>query len=121
MPRFVLLEHRWNGVHWDFMLEMGDVLWTWAVDAPIVAEEDLPARRLGEHRRAYLDYEGPVSGDRGHVKRVDSGTYRMLSSTAEHVRALVNGSQLVGVVDLRAVGSASGESESWILRMGKVD
>ncbi|AMV38506.1 hypothetical protein VT85_13805 [Planctomyces sp. SH-PL62] len=21
--RFVLLEHRWDGVHWDFMLERG--------------------------------------------------------------------------------------------------
>ena len=37
MPRFVLLEHVWNGVHWDFMLEAGDVLRTWAIDQPIVA------------------------------------------------------------------------------------
>ena len=46
MPRFVLLEHVWNGVHWDFMLEAGEVLRTWAIDAPIVAGQDLPARAL---------------------------------------------------------------------------
>ena len=46
MPRFVLLEHVWNGVHWDLMLEHGDVLRTWAIDSPIVAGIDLPARAL---------------------------------------------------------------------------
>jgi DNA polymerase Ligase (LigD) len=121
MPRFVLLEHQWNGVHWDFMLEVGENLWTWAIDAPIVAGKDLPARRLGEHRSLYLDYEGPVSGDRGSVKRVDSGTYRMLIATDDHVCAIVDGSQLVGEVDLRVTGSASGESVLWIFRMGNVD
>jgi hypothetical protein len=49
MPRFVVLEHRWNGVHWDFMLERGGVLRTWAVDAPIVAGEEVPARSLADH------------------------------------------------------------------------
>ena len=47
MPRFVLLEHVWNGVHWDFMLEAGEVLRTWAIDAPVIAGRDLPARALG--------------------------------------------------------------------------
>jgi hypothetical protein len=36
--------------------------------------ECLPAQRLPDHRHAYLDYEGPVSGDRGTVARVLSGT-----------------------------------------------
>ncbi len=29
--RFVILEHQWNGVHWDLMLEQGGVLRTWAL------------------------------------------------------------------------------------------
>src|SRR6478672_1315886 len=32
MNRFVVLEHRWQGVHWDLMFERGDVLCTWAID-----------------------------------------------------------------------------------------
>jgi hypothetical protein len=77
MPfRFVILHH--TGIespHFDFMFEMEpDALLTtfrcpfWP---PVPGEiwEELP-----EHRRAYLDYEGPVSGDRGHVRRIDAGT-----------------------------------------------
>ncbi len=47
MPRFVLLEHAWNGVHWDFMLEAGESLRTWAIDAPIVAGRTLGPRIAG--------------------------------------------------------------------------
>lgn len=37
----------------------------------------LPAQRLPDHRRLYLDYEGAVSGNRGHVSRLARGTYRL--------------------------------------------
>jgi hypothetical protein len=32
--------------------------------------------RLPDHRRVYLDYEGPISGGRGEVVRVEAGTFR---------------------------------------------
>lgn len=35
----------------------------------------LGAERLADHRRVYLEYEGPLSGDRGEVRRVASGTF----------------------------------------------
>ncbi len=60
MPRFVLLEHRWEGIHWDLMLERGGVLCTWAIDAPVVPEADLPARALPDHRRIYLEFQGDL-------------------------------------------------------------
>ena len=60
--RYVVLEHRWDGVHWDLMLDVGDVLRTWAIDAPITTGVDLPARALGDHRRIYLDFEGELRG-----------------------------------------------------------
>lgn len=100
LPRFVVLEHRWNGVHWDFMLEHGESLRTWAIDSPIVAGEELPARALPDHRIAYLDYEGPISGDRGSVSRVDAGDYVPIEWTADRVRARLQGRQLVGEVVL---------------------
>ena len=52
MPRFALLEHHWDGIHWDLMLDDGSVLRTWAIDAPI--EEwgrALPALLCGKPRR----------------------------------------------------------------------
>jgi len=30
MPRFAVLEHRRDGVHWDFLLEHGEVLRRWS-------------------------------------------------------------------------------------------
>jgi hypothetical protein len=121
MPRFVVLEHAWHGVHWDLMLEQGEVLRTWAIDAPIVAGRDLPARALADHRRIYLDYEGEITGNRGRVRRVDAGTFRVLLWSADRVRVELAGFQLVGEVELRGVGSESGETESWIFRMGNFD
>ena len=121
MPRFVLLEHEWDGVHWDFMLESGDVLRTWAVDAPIVAGVELPARALPDHRRVYLDYEGDVSGDRGRVRRVDEGRYEPIAWEAGRVLVRVAGRQLVGEVEVRQSAPASDGGGSRIFRLGKVD
>jgi DNA polymerase Ligase (LigD) len=122
--RFVVLEHQWNGVHWDFMLEAGDCLRTWAVDAPIIAEVTLPARGLPNHRRAYLDYEGPVSGQRGSVRRVAEGTFQTIVWSDEYVRVRLSGAQLVGEVELYRVREGiecpSG-STSWTFRLGKAD
>ena len=121
MPRFVLLEHRWDGVHWDLMLERGEILRTWAIDAPIVEGVDLPARSLADHRRLYLDYQGEVSGNRGTVRRVDEGNYTSLSWESDAVRILLEGSQLVGEAELCQVGLSSEGGWSWIFRLGKVD
>lgn len=80
MPRFVVLRHECPAgyvrpSHWDFMLEAEGVLRTWALpDAP-GAGEAMTAEALDDHRLEYLDYEGPLSGDRGAVTRWDQGTY----------------------------------------------
>jgi hypothetical protein len=74
MPRFVILEHDHPVLHWDLMLEAGDVLQTWRLAAPPQAQA-IEATALGDHRRMYLDYEGPVSGARGTVRRWDAGLF----------------------------------------------
>src|SRR5688572_17041074 len=73
--RYVVLHHQ--GVpqpHFDLMIETmpGAQLMTWRCPSwPIAQETNLT--RLGEHRRDYLEFEGPLSGDRGHVRRVAKG------------------------------------------------
>jgi DNA polymerase Ligase (LigD) len=121
MPRFVVLEHVWNGVHWDFMLECGDVLRTWAVDTPIVAGKECCARALSDHRLIYLEYEGELTHDRGRVRRVDKGTYHAIAWSRDRVCVVLAGSQLVGEIDLRCIRLESEGSESWTLRMGNLD
>ena len=74
--RYVVLHH--TGVdepHYDLMFESapGFPLMTWrATDWPLAAGDQLT--RIGDHRSEYLDYEGPVSNDRGHVRRIVAGT-----------------------------------------------
>lgn len=123
MPRFVLLEHVWNGIHWDLMLEADGVLRTWAIDAPIVAGVELPARALPDHRMSYLDYEGEVSGGRGTVRRIDGGDYTPHVWTDSRVEVELRGAQLAGTAELRRVGEGAIETPffSWTVRFGNFD
>jgi len=76
MPRFVILRHDApRGLHFDLMLERGGVLVTWALAEPPEPGLELDAESLPDHRIAYLDYEGPVSGGRGSVTRWDRGEF----------------------------------------------
>jgi hypothetical protein len=81
MPRFVILEHDHPFLHWDLMLEVKNGLRAWRllkVPGPGVA---IPATILSLHRKLYLDYEGPISGDRGKVSRWDKGNYQIISAS----------------------------------------
>ena len=124
MDRFVVLEHDWGGLHWDLMLERGEALRTWAIDAPIVAGVELPARALADHRRLYLEYEGPISGARGTVRRLDRGSYDVLQWTPDRVVVRLSGVQLVGDVELRRLSSREGTpplTGEWTFRLGNFD
>jgi hypothetical protein len=100
MPnRFVILEHDWNGIHYDVMLQEAGFLRTWRL-AALPSTEPQPAIPLGDHRLIYLDYEGPVSGGRGIVRRVASGEFEAIESAADRVLASLAGS-LCGRLELR--------------------
>jgi hypothetical protein len=126
MPRFVLLYHECppgyvRASHWDFMLERGEVLRTWAVPrlpqswravwertaasathCPAIAEGDaVVADQLGDHRLAYLHEEGVLSGDRGEVRRIDAGTYEGDVTGAGTVEVTLQGELICGRVMLR--------------------
>ncbi|HET6574830.1 MAG TPA: DNA polymerase ligase N-terminal domain-containing protein, partial [Fimbriiglobus sp.] len=75
VPRFVVLEHDWPAVHWDLLLECGPVLRAWRLLAEPGPGRTVPAEPNYDHRLLYLDYEGPLLGDRGRVRRWDAGTY----------------------------------------------
>jgi len=81
---YVILRH--EGIehpHFDLMFETapGSKLATWRGDVwPI--ETPTPIERLPDHRADYLTYEGPVSNNRGHVRRVASGTCVLALATS---------------------------------------
>ncbi len=91
MPRFVVLHHRVppdhdRGDHFDFMIEHEGRLRTWALDVWPVRDEPVGALQLPDHRVHYLDYEGPISGGRGEVSRVATGTYELLNESTGHMQ-----------------------------------
>jgi len=45
--------------------------------------QNLAAERIGEHRAMYLDYEGPVSGNRGTVSRLAAGQMQRWQPAAD--------------------------------------
>ncbi len=77
--RYVVLRHEGiDDPHYDLMFETspGSDLTTWRSKKwPI--DTETPLVQLGEHRRAYLEYEGPLSNDRGNVQRIAAGRYRL--------------------------------------------
>ncbi len=107
MPRrFVILHHTGFGrEHWDLMLESPDALWTWKLsqDPTTGAGKAIEAVRIGNHRKHYLDYEGPVSGDRGEVQRVDHGEMVLIDADENAVTAKLTGQHLVNTYRLMRV------------------
>ena len=108
MPRFVLLYHTCppdfvRSSHWDVMLEAGDALETWALFElprswkgvhaatqlrfpncpPLANRDNVTAEKLAAHRLEYLEYEGPLSGMRGEVVQIASGSYRASRQDSE--------------------------------------
>jgi hypothetical protein len=117
MPRFVILRHDCppgynRGLHWDFMLEMGDVLRTWALAESPVTAIAIAAAALPDHRLAYLDFEGPLSGDRGSVARWDQGSYELVSRQDDEWIVELFGERLIGRATLRR-SPAAAPSWSW--------
>lgn len=115
--RFVVLEHSWQGVHWDLMLESGEMLRTWALDSPPEPNRAIDARSLPDHRRMYLDYEGPISGDRGEVRQWDQGTFEMRLWSPDRVVVRLQGNQVIGEAELVCLGDP--DELRWRFLMGK--
>lgn len=104
MARFVILQHDHPLLHWDLMLECAGVLRTWRL-----AEEPHPggvvrAEASFDHRLFYLDYEGPVSGNRGVVRRWDHGTYALVAEQEDALTFKLHGERLHGAYRLHKSG-----------------
>ena len=103
MPRFVILEHDHPFLHWDFMLEIAGVLRTWRLPEPPRAEVMQTATALGDHRLAYLEYEGPLSGERGRVKRWDCGVFSWVLCEEDQLQVALKGARVQGMIQISRV------------------
>ena len=101
---FVLLEHTWNGVHWDFMLEAATPCAPGRSTRPSFPEKISRAEPWATIARSTWNTKGPVARDRGSVRRIDAGTFQVRVWSGDHVQVALSGTQLVGEVVLRSAG-----------------
>ena len=74
--RFVIHKHtRGTDIHWDLMIEWGDVLKTWRLDNPPekLATEKTKATPIKDHDKKFLTYQGPVNNNTATAEIVDEG------------------------------------------------
>ena len=107
MPRFVVLIHDHPALHWDLMLEKEAGLRTWRLSRAPGEALSIAAEPLADHRLAYLDYEGPVSGNRGSVRRFDRGEYALIGETAGRLEVKLAGTVLRGKAVIERKESAN--------------
>lgn len=114
---FALLEHDTTaaagvvpaerGRHWDLLIEAAgcDRLPTWRLQRnPLAEASAIPAQRVGDHRRLYLEYEGEIAGGRGRVRRIDAGTATLERLENDQFRVVLAGRHLHGTFEI-ATGS----------------
>jgi len=107
--RFVIQHHITENEHYDIMFETegSDMLLTWQI---ILSYMDLllkgaaiKAERIRDHRKHYLDYEGPVKSSGGSVKIFDSGYCRTLLKENDKFEFELNGKKLAGNIMLNKI------------------
>jgi len=104
--KFVIHHHLTVPDHYDLMIEKGDALLTWRILSREFTKflRGLPvhAERIRDHRKDYLDYEGPVSCDRGRIEVYDSGEYA--GDASDSVIFLpINGTILKGTLSIKEI------------------
>jgi DNA ligase D-like protein (predicted 3'-phosphoesterase) len=130
-PRFVIQKHDASRLHYDFRLEVGGVLKSWAV--PKGPSTDPEEKQLAipteDHDLDYLDFEGTIPKGEygaGTVMVWDIGSYRNLKQDKEghtipmaeclkegHATVWLDGNKIKGGYALTRI--AQGEEERWLL------
>jgi DNA ligase D-like protein (predicted 3'-phosphoesterase) len=134
--RFVIQQHDATSMHWDFRLEVGGVLKSWAL--PKGPSTDPRQKRLAmpteDHPVDYIDFEGVIPEGHygaGSVIVWDRGSYRNLTQDDDgndvaleealrggHASVWLEGEKIRGGYALTRIGK--GRNERWLL-VKKVD
>jgi DNA ligase D-like protein (predicted 3'-phosphoesterase) len=118
MAKFVVQRHDASHLHWDFRLEMGGVLKSWAVPKEPPKEPGVKrlAVAVADHDLSYADFEGSIPEGQygaGTVKIWDKGTYEMISEHKEKMVFELKGKKLKGEYVLLRFKKAG--DKNWLL------
>jgi bifunctional non-homologous end joining protein LigD len=119
--RFVVHEHHASRLHFDFRLELGTVLKSWAIPkGPSMnpAEKRL-AVQVDDHPLEYVDFEGIIpegSYGAGAVVIWDEGEFELLEATEKKISCVLYGELLRGGFTLRKLKPrGKGPARDWLL------
>jgi DNA ligase D-like protein (predicted 3'-phosphoesterase) len=122
--RFVIQQHAASTLHFDFRLEAGGVLKSWAVPKGLSTDprEKRLAVEVEDHSLGYADFEGRIDEGYGAGRVIvwDTGSYRPLTdgSVEEalengHLSFWLEGEKLRGGWTLQRTGG--GDKPQWLL------
>lgn len=99
--RFVVQEHHARNLHYDFRIEMGGVLRSWAVPKGPPLEPGIRrlAVRVDDHPVGYVDFEGVIPGGQygaGQVAIWDRGTYALKYDGKDKIEIIMRGEKMRG-------------------------
>jgi len=132
-PMFVVQKHQAHraGLHWDFRLEHGGVLWSWAVrKGPSLDPADKRiAAHVEDHPLDYADFEGTIPDGQygaGNVELWDRGTWEPLDDPEAgmrkgELRFVLDGKRLHGrftLVRLKPRAGQRSRQDNWRLIKG---
>ncbi|MEM2121334.1 MAG: DNA polymerase ligase N-terminal domain-containing protein [Candidatus Woesearchaeota archaeon] len=117
--RFVVQEHFSRTHHFDFRLELDNVLKSWAV--PKGLPEKTGIRRLAvqteDHDLDYINFEGEIPEGfygAGKVKIFDSGNFELLERNPKKIVFVLNGKRFNGKYTLLRIND-----KNWIVIKNK--
>src|SRR5688500_18132241 len=117
--RFVIQKHAASHLHYDFRLEMHDVLKSWSVPKgpPFKKDERRLAMPTEDHPIEYLDFEGIIPKGQyggGTVMVWDIGTYELLEGNyyKGFLRFYLNGTKIKGEWTLTRFTNAKDERDN---------
>ncbi|MGD6934221.1 MAG: non-homologous end-joining DNA ligase [Candidatus Bathyarchaeia archaeon] len=121
-PVFVVQEHHASHLHWDFRLESGGVLKSWAVPKGI--PEDTKQRHLAveteDHPLEYANFAGTIPKGQygaGTVVIWDKGHYTVKEWEKDKIEVILDGERLKGRYVL--VRLKRGSDKDWLMLKGK--
>ncbi len=113
--RFVVQRHQARHLHYDFRLEMGGLLKSWAVPKGVPLEPGVKrlAIQVEDHPIEYIDFAGVIPEGQygaGTVEIWDKGSFRLNREEPDHLEFTLSGEKLSG--DYVLIHT---DSKNWLL------
>lgn len=118
MPTFVVHEHQARNLHWDFRLESGGALKSWAIpkSPPSIKGLKRLAIQVPDHPLSYANFQGEIKEGygKGKVKIWDKGNYKLEEKTPKKIVFHLQGKRLKGKYVLLQT-NFNNKKNNWLL------